>query len=371
MKERVFREIDLDNLIHNLSFVRSKLSEDCQLCAIVKANAYGHGIEAVRTLAKEGVKTFAVATQGEALELRDAGIDGDIIILTKSDPEDAVSLADMGFIQSVPTREYAKALEKELFSTGRKLKIHVKLDTGMNRTGFSCRTAEDIQKTVSEVEKIAELSCFELCGAYSHFAVSDKKTDIYNAIQYRNYLSVINKLKSHGVEIPVKHICNSDAIFNFPHCHMDMVRAGICLYGGEAGINLKPVMSLRCSVLQVHDMGPGECVSYGCTYKSSKPMKVATLSVGYADGLPRAWGDRGYVLIGGRRAKILGRICMDQCMADVTDIPCTEGDIATVFGTDGAETLTAKKIADALGTISYEILCGFDRKRVGIRYVKK
>ncbi len=363
--KRVWSEVNLDNIVHNYKYVRSLVGDDCKVCAIVKANAYGHGSERVaKALEAAGAEMFAVATVGEALELREYGISGDIIVLGRTEPDDAQLLAQNDIIQALYSYAYATELSGVLREKGLKIRVHIKLDTGMNRIGFAAKNADDIQISAAQIVQVSRLPYFTIEGIFSHFAVSDKKTDIYNAFQYRNFLSITNKLAKLGIGPLTRHICNSDAIVNFPYCHMDMVRAGIILYGAEGGPNLKPAMDLKCSVIHLHTLRSGETVSYGCTFKANRDMTVATLSIGYADGLPRAWSEKGYMLIGGKRAKILGKICMDQCMVDVSDIDCKVGDIATVFGSDGAETLPAKRIAEAVGTISYEILCSFDRKRI-------
>lgn len=361
----MWTEVSLDNIIANYRYIRSVVGDECKVCAVVKANAYGHGSERVATaLEAAGADMFAVATVGEAMELREVGIDRDILILGRTEPEDALLLADNDIIQTIYSYDYALELARVLRARNLKIRVHIKLDTGMNRIGFPCRTADGIQVSTAQIVNISRLPFFAIEGIFSHFAMSDQKSDIYNAIQYRNFLSITSKLKKLGIEPLTKHICNSDAIFNFPYCHMNMVRAGISLYGAEGGPNLRPAMDLKCSVIHIHDIKSGESVSYGCTFKAIRDMRVATLSIGYADGLPRAWSEKGYMLINGKRAKILGKICMDQCMVDISDIECKVGDVATVFGTDGTEILTAKKIAETVGTISYEILCGFDRKRI-------
>lgn len=363
--KRVWTEVDPDRIVGNYNYIRSVIGADCKLCAVVKANAYGHGtLRVAKALETAGADMFAVACVSEAMELRENGIASDIIVLGRTEPEDVQVLCDNNIIQTVYSFDYATELSALLIKSGRKLKIHLKVDTGMNRIGFDCRNSDNIQRTTVQILEIVKQNVFDIQGIFSHFAVSDRKNDIFNAIQYRNFLSLTGKLTRAGINIPIRHICNSDGVFNFPNCHMEMVRTGIALYGTEGNPHLKPAMSLKCSVIHVHRVPAGECISYGCSFKAPKDMKVATLSIGYADGLPRAWADRGYVLIDGKRAKIVGRICMDQCMVDVSGINCKAGDVATIFGSDGGEALSVKKMADAIGTISYEILCSFDRKRI-------
>ena len=351
--KRAWVEVNIGNIVSNYNYIRSLVGKDCRICAVVKANAYSHGGERVAlALEKAGADMFAVATIVEALELRVAGVKADILVLGRTEPEDCAFLAKYGIVQTVYSYEYASELASALKKSGLEIRVHIKLDTGMNRIGFMSQSADDIQISVAQIVKISKLPFFNIEGIFTHFAMSDDRTNCYNAIQYRNFISVVSKLRKLGVEPKICHICNSDAIFNFPHCHLDMVRAGIALYGAEGGPDLKPAMDLKCSVIHIHKVAPGECISYGCTYKALRETRVATLAIGYADGLPRAWSEKGYVLIHGKRSKILGKICMDQCMVDVTDIDCNVGDVATVFGTDGAESLPAKKIADAVGTIS-------------------
>lgn len=368
--KRVNVEISLDAIRNNYRYVKSLIPEECKVCAVVKADAYGHGaVRVAKALAADGVEIFAVACISEALELRSAGIESDILILGRTEVSDCEQICRNNLIQTLYSYDYANELANELRNKGMKMRVHLKLDTGMNRIGFVCQSADDIQVTTAHIVNLSRLPLFEIEGIYSHFAVSDRRSDIYNAIQYRNFISVTKKLEKLGLNGLVKHICNSDGIMNFPYCHMDMVRAGICLYGVEGGPNLRAAMEVKSKVIHIHKVKAGESISYGCTYKATRDTDVATVCIGYADGLPRAWGEKGYMLINGKRAKILGRICMDQCIVDITNIECEVGDVVTIFGTDGLETLSAKKIAEALGTISYEIICNFARKR--ITYIEK
>lgn len=362
--KRVWLEVSLDNLRNNYKYIRSVIPDECKLCAVVKADGYGHGsVRVAKELDALGADMFAVACIGEAIELREAGVDKDILVLGRTEPADCELLCRYDLIQTLYSYDYAGELATALREGAMKLRVHIKLDSGMNRIGFVCQSADDIQISVAQIINVSRIPLFKIEGIFSHFAVADKRPDVYNAIQYRNFISVTKKLEKLGVTGLTRHICNSDGVANFPYCHLDMVRAGISLYGAEGGPNLRPVMEVKSRVIHVHKVKAGESISYGCTFKAPRDMNVATVSVGYADGLPRLWGEKGYLLINGKRAKILGRICMDQTIVDVSDTECKVGDTATVFGCDGLETLSAKKIAETVGTISYEILCNFARKR--------
>ena len=261
-------------------------------------------------------------------------------------------------------------LAAEAVKQGKTAKIHIKIDTGMSRIGFVPN-----EQSIDEIIFVSKLPNIEIEGIFTHFACSDADDESMTLNQYDKFIRVITELEKHGIEIPVKHCCNSAAIIKYPQMHLDMVRAGIILYGMypsdiEYDIDLKPLMNFKTSVINIKTMQPGETISYGATYTVEKPMKVATIAVGYADGYSRLLSNQGRVLVNGQFANILGRICMDQCMIDVTNVHnISIGDEVILFGADENENLPIEELAVKLGTINYELPCVINN-RVPRCYVK-
>lgn len=362
---RTWAEIDTDALLHNFKTI--KQTTDTKVCAVVKANAYGHGVDIVApVLQKAGADFFGVSNIEEAIELRQIGITKPILVLGYTPCEFATELANNNISQCVYSYEYADELSKEAAKYNLKIKIHLKLDTGMSRLGFDCRN-DDILG-VNDAIKSAKLNGFEVEGVFTHFAASDRnkhQEDGFTAEQYNRFYKAINTLKSSGIDPEYKHCCNSAALCLDSDKHLNMCRAGIILYGltpsAELKLpqNFKPVMSFKSVVSQVKNIHCGDTVSYGRTFKAKKNMTVATVSAGYADGYFRLLSNKGYVLINGKRANIIGRICMDQFCVDITDISDVKrGDEVLLFGND----LPVEQLADMAHTINYELVCAVSNR---------
>lgn len=353
-------EVNLGRLCENYNKITAAVLGSRVIC-IVKADAYGHGaVHCAVALRDCGADFFGVANLGEAAELRQNGIDGDILILGYTPPADASHLARLGITQTVFSSDYAHALSGRL-CTGEVLRCHLKIDTGMNRIGFRAVNSMTGEENIEGMLVSCRLPRLDFKGIFTHFACSDTLSSPMTRTQYRCFIETCNALAARGVTFETRHVCNSAGIVNYPEMKLDAVRAGITLYGfrpsPETGTGgCRPIMTLRTTVSHIHELRAGDSVSYGATFTADCPMMLATLTIGYADGFVRAYagkdGVRGGVYICGHRAPIIGRICMDQCMADITGIDgVVPGMSATVF--DGEH--TADLIAEVAGTINYEV----------------
>lgn len=369
----VWAEINLDHLAHNISEVRRVTKNESLVTAVIKADGYGHGaIQIGQTLLNNGADRFAVATLSEALQLRSSFPSVEIMVLGYTPDElihDAISAR---IIQTVYSLEQAIYFNRIAASMTATLKVHVKIDTGMRRIGFECNEA-----SVNDVVQIANLDRLELEGIFSHFAVADEADKTFTHMQARKFTDFVEQLNAKGVNIPIKHICNSAGIIDFPEYHFDMVRAGIMMYGlypssevDMSKVELRQVMSLKAKVSHVKMIDAGEGVSYGLKFVSEKPMQVATLPLGYADGYTRLLTGKAKGLISGELKPIIGRICMDQCMIAADDLQVSVGDIVTLFGKDESEALSIDQVASWLGTINYEVVCMIG-KRVPRHYHRR
>ncbi|MBQ3010860.1 MAG: alanine racemase [Oscillospiraceae bacterium] len=357
-KIRTWAEISLKNLEHNVKNMQAQLPEGCKYLGVVKANAYGHGVIPVaKKLEELGVKYLAVACFDEAAELREAGIRAQILILGPSPAYLARDIAALGNVaQAVGSLRMAQALSDRLSGTDLILPVHMKLDTGMCRTGFSVQQ----EAAMREAKAALELKHLDFQGVFTHFAVSDEPDDDFTAYQYHAFLRAVAMLEDHkGEAFALRHCTNSGAMVNYPGTYMDLVRPGIAQYGlypaAEHGaLELKPVMKLMTRVAEITDHMEGDTVSYGRTFTCEGKRRFAVLSIGYADGLHRALSGKLEVVIRGRKAKQCGRICMDMCMADITDLPDVQvGDEVEIFG----DVQSVDVLAELAGTISYELLC--------------
>lgn len=380
MKEilrRTWAEIDLDAAGANFRAVKQAAGE-AMVCAVVKADAYGHG--AVR-LAREyealGADWFAVSNIEEALQLRQADIERPILVLGFTPAEEAAALAEHRIAQCVYSSDYAAALSQAAVRAGVTVDIHVKIDTGMSRLGFSFQDADRDAAAVEAVAAACALPGLRAQGIFTHFAVSDggDQGRAFTLLQFQCFQTMIARLEQRGVTFEVRHCANSAAIFDYPETRLDMVRAGVVLYGlapsaeVKAAPALAPVLSLRSVVSHVKEVPAGTTISYGRTYTAAGPRKIATVPIGYADGYLRVLGGA-CVLLHGQRCPIVGRICMDQLMADVTALDrVAVGDTVTLIGQDGGESVTADELAALEGTINYEVVCGIS-KRVPRAYLR-
>lgn len=363
---RCYAEISLEAIGHNIREVKKRLPEGVKLLGVVKANAYGHGAVPVASYLENQVDYFATATIEEAVELRENGISAPILILGYVSPSQYGDLVEYDITQTIDSYAQALALEKEAARQNRKAKAHLAVDTGMTRIGFQV-TEHDADVAA----KIADLPHIELEGMFTHFSCADQEDKTYCSMQMEKYDKMTALLAERGVTIPLRHICNSAGIMEFDDHRFEMVRSGIITYGiypseevKKERLDLIPALSWKSHVIHVKEVGPGIGVSYGATYVTEKPMtRIATVSAGYADGYPRALSNQGCVLIHGKKAPIIGRICMDQMMVDVTDIPDVQvEDVVTLVGTDGDETITIEEIANPAARFDYEMLCNISSR---------
>ena len=369
---QVWAEIDLRAIAHNVRELRRATHPGARLLIAVKANGYGHGaVEVAKTALQNGADALGVARIEEGIELRDAGISAPILILGYTDPALAGELIAYDLTQTIWSLEMAKQLSLTADSVGGKIRIHLKVDTGMGRLGLlpesSREISPDISAThdvVSEVAAIAELPGLELEGVFTHFPTADSADKAAANSQLSRFIDFIDLLRRAGVEIPLRHAANSAAIIDMPDTHLDMVRAGISVYGlypaedvNQDRVVLRPAMTLKTRIAQLKKVPEGFEVSYGSTYITERSTRIATVSIGYADGLSRRLSSRGCMLVGGQRAPIAGRVCMDLTMLDVGDIPdIAVGDEVVVFGRQADAIVTVDEVASLLDTINYEIV---------------
>jgi alanine racemase len=359
---RAWAEIDLDALAHNVREVRRITHKKSEIMGVVKADAYGHGVkQAVETLIANGATRLAVSMLDEAIQLRQQGINVPILILSYTDPIRAEEIILNDVTQTVFSFDLAHALSEAAIRLKRNVKVHVKIDTGMTRVGFMPGYS-----AVKSVVEISRLPGIIIEGMFTHFASADEADTEYTQMQFERFMSICSELGRIGVHIPVRHVCNSAGIIQFPEMHLDMVRPGIILYGlypsaevDRSRIGLKPVMTLKANVIMVKDVENGTCISYGRTFKTGRQSRIATIPIGYADGYTRLLSNKGKVLVNGEFAPVVGRICMDQCMIDITDLDSDVkvGDEVVLFGRQGDREISIEQVADGIGTINYEVAC--------------
>lgn len=366
-ERRCWAEVDLGALRHNYHLIEQAAAGARVMC-VVKADAYGHGDTAVASLLeREGAAAFAVSGFEEAVRLRRTGLAAPILILGYTGVRNAAALAINGVTQTVFSAEYARSLAAEAQRTGVTVRAHLKVDTGMGRIGFSA--VDDLDAAVDEMDEVCRLPGLSVKGIFTHFAAADSNEEAdraYTRRQYELLCEAIRRLRARGHKLEVCHCCNSAGTVALPEYHMDMVRPGIILYGENPSADvalpgLVPAMRLKAVVSMVKWVRPGDKISYGCTFTAERPMRLATLTIGYADGYPRALSGKGRVSLHGKPAAVVGRVCMDQMMVDVTGIPgAAAGDVAVVFGDGTAHSVC--EIAAAEGTINYEVLCDIGRR---------
>ena len=371
---RVKAVISLDAVEQNFREMRKNIAEDTKMIAVVKADAYGHGAAPIAHLIEgyDYIWGFAAATAEEAVHLRENGVTKPILILGIVFEEYYPELVRDDIRLAVCEYEEAEKLSKEAVLQNKTVHIHIALDTGMTRIGYA-----DIPESVEEIKKIAGLPNLEIEGMFTHFSRADEYDRSPAMVQLERYQKFSDLVEAAGVEIPLHHCSNSAGIIRVPEANLSIVRAGITIYGIYPSseverdiVKLTPVMELKSHVTYVKDVPEGAAISYGGTYVADKKRRVATIPVGYADGYPRQLSNKGWVLIHGKKAPILGRVCMDQFMVDVTEIgDVKKGDEVTLLGRDGDEFISIEEIGDLCGRFSYEFACDIS-PRVPRIYVK-
>lgn len=366
-------EINLINLEYNLKQIAARVGSDKQIIAVIKADAYGHGaLKVAKTLRNNGIDCFAVTSLEEAISLREAGIEEDIVMFCLVPDICADMIVRYRLSPMVSRYETALALSNEAAHKNTTISGFVSVDTGMGRIGLLA----DEKSSIKEFLKISELPNFKIKGLFSHFACADCENKTYSKEQENKFRKFAESLENAGVNIPIKTLANSAAIMDIPSAHFDAVRPGIVLYGcypskevKKENLSIKPVMSIIARIAHLKQVPSGSSISYGRAFITERPSTIATITLGYADGLPRRYSNSGKVIIHGKYAPLAGNICMDQCMVDVTDVPGAEiGDEVIIMGNDGSKSVTADDIADASGILNYEVLCGF-RQRLPKVYI--
>ena len=362
----------MDAAISNYHAIKNKIGEDTKICCVVKADGYGHGaVELAKLYSELNCDYFAVSNLDEALELRDADIKEPIVILGYTPANRCEDLSKYNISQAVYGLDYAKMLSDECVKAGVKCKIHIKCDTGMSRLGFMCQEFPRDDYSVEEIRTACTLPNLVTEGIFTHFAVADECDEgrDFTRQQYNAFTHTVDALKKQGIAFEVTHCSNSGAILDHADMKLDMVRAGIILYGLAPSdklkdkLNLEPIMRLKTMVSYVKEIKKGTTVSYGRTFTAQRDMKIATVPVGYADGYIRAFAKDGYMFIKGQKAKIIGRICMDQTLLDVTDIEGVEiGNVCVLFGNGRGGEPTPDDVAKWGNTINYEIVCSVSKR---------
>ncbi len=371
---RVYARIDLDAIAYNMEQMKQRIDGHTQIMAVIKTDAYGHGaVQVAQMLEKyEYIWGFAVATLDEAVVLRVEGIKKPILVLGCIFPDQYMEMLDNDIRMNVYTEDMAKEISNMARREGKTAYLHIKLDTGMGRLGFSIT-----EESVDAIASISKLPSVRMEGVFTHFAKADERDKTFTKKQMKEFEYMTKRLKEKGVSFSYEHCANSAAIIDVPEAKFDIVRAGISTFGlypseevDKEAVHLKPALALKSHVAFVKEIEEGTPVSYGGTFVAERKMKIATIPVGYGDGYPRALSGVGYVLIRGRKAPILGRICMDQFMVDVTDIDGVSfGDKVTLIGRDGNEYISVEMLGELSGRFNYEFICDLG-KRIPRVYVK-
>lgn len=363
--KRTYVEVSLESINNNINEVKKCIDSHVKILAVIKADAYGHGAKAIGNFLKDKVDYFGVATIEEAVELRKSNISIPILILGYTSPKQNIDLINYDITQTVYSIEMAEEISKTAIKLGKKSKVHIALETGMNRIGFkvSRESVEDV-KTISKMENLI------LEGMFTHFSCADEKDKGYSKMQMERYDEFVKMLNYNKINIPIKHMCNSAGIIEFDNHRFDMVRSGIITYGlypsdevDKEHLNLQPVLEWKAHIINISEVQENCGVSYGKTYITNKKTKIATISIGYADGYMRNLSNRGRVIIKGKYAPIIGRVCMDQMMVDVTDINDIEvEDEVILVGTDKENSITIEELAKLAGSFNYEFICGIGKR---------
>ena len=375
--KRTWAEISLDNLEHNYRALRARTPQGCKFLGVIKADAYGHGAVPVSgTLSELGCEYLAVSNLEEAVQLRRGGIRTPILILGYTPPEYADTMVFMDLTQEIHSIDYARALEERLRGTNYILNVHLKLDTGMGRIGF---LAYGEHSELPQLAAFSQLTHLRVEGVFTHFCVADSRREDderYTALQYTRFCDALAALDSYGIRPTLRHCANSAVTILHPEYSLDMVRGGIALYGCapdvdcEGLLDLRPVMTLRTTIAQVRDVAAGTPISYGRTFTAPRDLRMAVLPIGYADGLSRGLSGKVSFRLHGVDVPVIGRICMDMCMVDITSVSDAKaGDELTLFGYDeDGVRVPVERLAQASGTISYEILCTLSKRIARLYY---
>ena len=375
--KRTWAEISLDNLEHNYRALRARTPQGCKFLGVIKADAYGHGAVPVSgTLSELGCEYLAVSNLEEAVQLRRGGIRTPILILGYTPPEYADTMVFMDLTQEIHSIDYARALEERLRGTNYILNVHLKLDTGMGRIGF---LAYGDHSELPQLAAFSQLTHLRVEGVFTHFSVADSRREDderYTALQYARFCDALAELDSYGIRPTLRHCANSAVTILHPEFSLDMVRGGIALYGCapdvdcEGLLDLRPVMTLHTTIAQIRDVAAGTPISYGRTFTAPRDLRMAVLPIGYADGLSRGLSGKVSFRLRGQDVPVIGRICMDMCMVDITNASDAKaGDELTLFGYDeDGVRVPVERLAQASGTISYEILCTLSKRIARLYY---
>lgn len=362
---RTYAEVDLEAIAHNIEEVKRKVGNDVMVAAVIKADGYGHGSIPIAKRIENEIDFFCVAAIEEAVELREEGFQQPILILGYTSPSQYEDIVRYHITQTIYDYETAEKLNETAKQLGSKAKIHIALDTGMNRIGFYWN-----EQSLDDIEAISKMEFIELEGCFSHFSCADMTDKDFSHKQMQLYDDFMEAFEKRGIVIPIKHLCNSAGIMEFDSHRFNMVRSGIITYGlypsdevDKTVLNLRPALQWRSHVIHVKTVEAGAAVSYGATYVTDRTTTIATISIGYADGYPRSLSNKGRVLIHGQSAPIIGRVCMDQIMVDVTHIPDVQvEDVVTLVGQDGDEYISVEEVADLSGSFNYEFVCDISKR---------
>lgn len=372
--QRVVAEVNLENLLHNFKQIKSYISKGTKICSVIKADAYGHGsVPVAKTLNEAGVDAFAVAASQEAIALRKNGISCQVLVLGYTGVDDYFDMVKHDITQTVFRLDMAKSLSEVALQMQKKAHIHIKIDTGMGRIGFMPN-----DESARIIKEISELPMIQIDGFFTHFARADEKDKTASMKQLKLFREFMADLRASGIATNELHMSNSAGLIDIHEADFNMVRVGIAMYGlypseevQKDALELRPVLSLKSNIILVKDLPEGYAISYGGRYVTSKTTRVATIPVGYGDGYPRSLSCIGRVLIRGQEAPILGSVCMDQFMVDVSDIEgVSEGDTAVLIGSSGNQHISVEEIAGHMGTINYEVVCQLG-KRIPRVYVRE
>lgn len=364
---RCFVKINLNAIRHNIQEVKRRVADGTKVMAVVKADGYGHGAVRVAQALSDLADCYATATLPEAVELRENGVTHPILVLGYVSPREHETMIRYDIAQSVYRIEDARMLSETAGKMGKKGRLHIAVDTGMTRIGFQVEEAE-----ADRIAQIAGMENLSVDGIFTHLSCADQFDQSFTRKQMEQFDRMTEMLRERGVEIPLKHLGNSAGLMELDEAQYDMVRSGIVTYGlypseevHKEQLDLQPALEWKAHVIHVKDVPAGRGVSYGATYVTERDMRIATVSVGYADGYPRALSSKGCVLIHGQRAPILGRVCMDQMMVDVSHIQDVQvEDVATLIGRDGEDEISAEELSGLAGSFNYEQICRIDGKRV-------